>query len=855
MRLILTTLFFILLYAFASKAAPIWDGGALGLQTYKNGLYFGNTKSIQAGSGDFVFDSSGQFNGPLRIEESAEPSTPGFGLLSLFYDSTTKELKKKDNDGNSLPIDFNEIDEVNLLKNRSFELADADFSWDYFKSGASTASVETSIVLEGKQSIVLNPSSETFDFSQTISIDQYDGKVVGFSCEINSTENVDVCFMEGANELSCKTKNLADKWTKVEVLGSVISGNTYGIRVKSDVAITDNVYIDKCEFTSNPLNFKDGLERQTYSITQAGNAMTDRAAEIQYNLGTATISNKGANLISAIDDGANTRTQFVANKDLTATFAFQAFAAVNSNGADVFKNGSRIKLGNGAGAGEPASNTVRLDLNAGDFISFSVNGGVQNNANESNLIISAEAGNPQIIENADIVSSENISFNFKSTAIDCDVDPIGTYNTFGKTSNSNTFNLCATDANNPPNNNDGIRIGAAPWTGSRVCPSANEQPMYRICVGKGLKGLVVHGYSGTNRSGLTVDHILNERDASNRFGMYKHYNESEGYIELNAGTSSTSANSNAAFYPLGGGALNNAYFHFALSKNPIVNAIDAVPRVDYSWENNFSARIDSAGNLVSENTNFISSTSRTALGQYTINFNAGFFSQIPKIELTATANRCIGYVTLTTTTLTLQTRQCDNAAFTDVNFEILASRQGSDYRSRGDAAAIIAQPSCYLKQKRTQGTQGGSTVANSWTARPFDSVVTGDCSFLTTGVLTADATYLSGTRFSDFDLAKGSYLIEGKSQYLDAGTVKTAIYNNTSAAFEPDTISDNLQGSGSISVTQSSDIKGTINITQTSNFEYQYNAQTIQGTNGLGPARNLAGIQEIYVLLKITKIK
>jgi len=61
------------------------------------------------------------------------------------------------------------------------------------------------------------------------------------------------------------------------------------------------------------------ISRQYYSIKQPSNALTDRNVPIRWNLGTATIINNGASLISAVDNSGSSRTEFTANQDCIIT--------------------------------------------------------------------------------------------------------------------------------------------------------------------------------------------------------------------------------------------------------------------------------------------------------------------------------------------------------------------------------------------------------------------------------------------------------------------------------------------------------------------------------------------------------
>jgi len=90
--------------------------------------------------------------------------------------------------------------------------------------------------------------------------------------------------------------------------------------------------------------------KQFYKISQAASAMTDRALELQYTLGTATISDEFEQLIVAENDIPNTRTKFVAQEDLSVTVALTAPRAAD-RAVGVTKNGTLLHCGNQIGGG------------------------------------------------------------------------------------------------------------------------------------------------------------------------------------------------------------------------------------------------------------------------------------------------------------------------------------------------------------------------------------------------------------------------------------------------------------------------------------------------------------------------
>lgn len=110
---------------------------------------------------------------------------------------------------------------------------------------------------------------------------------------------------------------------------------------------------------------------QDYYITQAQGSLTNRDSEIEFALGTATITNSGPELIVASDDSGNTRTKFTAAAPCKVSVDFCGQTESNARCFGVGKNGSLKVFGavgdktsNGASCGVSA--TIVLDT--GDYI-------------------------------------------------------------------------------------------------------------------------------------------------------------------------------------------------------------------------------------------------------------------------------------------------------------------------------------------------------------------------------------------------------------------------------------------------------------------------------------------------------
>ncbi len=122
-------------------------------------------------------------------------------------------------------------------------------------------------------------------------------------------------------------------------------------------------------------------------------------------------------------------------------------------------------------------------------------------------------------------------------------------------------------------------------------------------------------------------------------------------------------------------------------------------------ENNFSANISNNGtaSISSQNINFIDNIVRNSLGNVTVNFVTGFFTETPSIELTATnsefLNASVSSAGVTTSGFTCRLIDHTDATSADGNFSILASRQGADYRSVTKDVTLINEVTDILTLK------------------------------------------------------------------------------------------------------------------------------------------------------------
>ena len=602
-----------------------------------------------------------------------------------------------------------------FMSNPSFEHETYDTGWT--SSGTATYALETTDVWEGSQAVSASTSGGTqiLEICQTATKTQYFGNTVGVTCMVKSdSAKIQLCTNDGTNDKDCVSHDGNGGWKKMQAIMSVDTAGIMKACVRNTELANASVVIDSCEWSNDPLKIKTKVDEQEYVISQSQSTVTDRQTEVAFNLATATISDSGPKYITAEADGI-VRTKFVANMDVTVDFSADAIVDTGSHGLCIAKNGTIVRRGsNGDGVtttvGVGVSGTFHLT--SGDYLTYGscsnveatgfANGLFNNVAYTTRAQIVAKYISQEILTASDIVSSVTMAFVFEpTTTFDCSTQPVGTYTTYGKNNNSNSRINCATAPTLPPTNLDGFFIDPAAFTQSGNC--TNQVPIFEICIGKGLKGYEISAYLGAAKSGVTLSTSDYQYTGGTGRGVDTFYNEVDGTFTIDSGTSHNGAETSRFFQGKDAADYNGGYFHFHASKNPVVNAMETIPIVDYSWENEFSAKIlnpSGTATIQSQNKTFIQSVNRDSAGVVTVTFVTGFFTIEPAVV--AIVNRgtphsqYAGAYNGSANSIQIQSMN-DAGIPADFDFDIYVSRQGSDYKERGSTAAIIAQPTCYVK--------------------------------------------------------------------------------------------------------------------------------------------------------------
>lgn len=217
---------------------------------------------------------------------------------------------------------------------------------------------------------------------------------IGFNCPSSSTAT---------------TENLKSMYLEVDSLNATLTAT-----------FDDTMYLG--EQIGN-VSLRDKVT-QTYQILQSTSAMTDRALEWEFNLGTATETKDGADLIDSEDDSGNTRTKWVAQEDIEIFFLADNPQTANIQNC-ILKNDSLLVSGNGpTTTGIYAIAPLRVKLLKGDFVTIancgtsrSLSGSLPSLAAEASVYIYAEALRQiEVFESAPTVAQNLNKFTAKVSA-------------------------------------------------------------------------------------------------------------------------------------------------------------------------------------------------------------------------------------------------------------------------------------------------------------------------------------------------------------------------------------------------------------------------------------------------------
>jgi hypothetical protein len=307
------------------------------------------------------------------------------------------------------------------------------------------------------------------------------------------------------------------------------------------------------------------------------------------NTGVPVLSiTKNTNLgVIRIDSSAANGTSFVALKDCELNLSAVITAASSNGTVSITRNstvltattpdGQVVTENIGTISATMSNINANIVCKAGDTIRLHRHGtGI---TGFGYVTITATADNNATAAPTQQVSSDTLSFVFKSTAIDPSTDPVGTFNTYRYTANSNTttINTTAPTQSVSSMNINGIRIWARPYNGTtNGSDPSNEPTKFDIFIGKGLKSWSIDAYNGAAK---TIPDSVDWTQVSSTiaFGAFKYYNEVTGILTIDAGYNLLASTTT---HNIGAANGTSDYFVFNASKSPsLVTIPNLAPRI------------------------------------------------------------------------------------------------------------------------------------------------------------------------------------------------------------------------------------------------------------------------------------
>ncbi len=213
-----------------------------------------------------------------------------------------------------------------------------------------------------------------------------------FGLSLNSSQlTTDIAAITESTRLGISTTG-SGGWGETVVFkgklpaGSVIRPHTEDVSGSAEGRTSFVVFARATsEHVMTPTDYK----LQQITISQAGNALADRTAEIEYNLATATIENKHGGVATSYastkqpmtvsDDSGNTRTLFTANVPGVAIATFECSVTSSATFILFTKNGTNQAPGYQVnGTTYVGSLTQQISMNAGDYLTAYTSGTVYN---------------------------------------------------------------------------------------------------------------------------------------------------------------------------------------------------------------------------------------------------------------------------------------------------------------------------------------------------------------------------------------------------------------------------------------------------------------------------------------------
>lgn len=180
---------------------------------------------------------------------------------------------------------------------------------------------------------------------------------------------------------------------------------------------------------------------------------------------------------------------------------------------------------------------------------------------------------------------------------------------------------------------------------------------------------------------------------------------------------------------------------------------------------------------------------------------------------------------------------------TDVTSTLVNNTQTSYLKifkaQAGDLLGVPTPRTCYIKDVKSSGTNGGTFTSGAWQTRDLNTL-SGDTEFVS----------LASNQFT---LQPGKYEIKASASAVAVNKHNIKLRNITDST-------DDIIGSTSYASSSagpgytSSELKSTVEITSAKTFEIQHYGETTRVADGFGPA-SVGSVDSVFTQVEITKVR
>ena len=298
--------------------------------------------------------------------------------------------------------------------------------------------------------------------------------------------------------------------------------------------------------------------------------------------------------------------------------------------------------------------------------------------------------------------------------------------------------------------------------------------------------------------------------------------------------------------------------------NTNFNPLLSMPLVDFgTFSNTYAARFD-GGATTSDSTRLLSESEpfvKTVVedpgdGKYIITFLDGFFTQTPAVyacvENAENSDKVINVHSVTSSLCKVSIESSGDQNPSAANFNIIVTRQGSDFKPLPQPTAAVIKPAvALLKDVKAYNVAGGGSTAGAFNSRELN-VIEGESYFVT---LSGTGTKGIGGTNVEFTLDPGMYKMTAKVPFVGTNFSSARLYDVTNSqvvkygSTEYTNISTDASGGSSV-------IEVVKTITSATQYKIQYRVSDGTGGNALGVEQNTDSTAvSVYTTVEIEKLK